>query len=152
MPNMISGINQGNRMRKNTLEINQIIPVWQSFKNLDIKVPHNEKEYIKLVKVMNSLLDLVGDDENHALADLLELTGQLVEDFENKNITIDSSSPIEALKFLMESTNINQVELSKALGITQPSISRILNLERKINLKQAKALAKKFNVGLEVFI
>jgi len=32
-------------MYKNTLAINKIIYLWQSFKNLDIKVPHNEKEY-----------------------------------------------------------------------------------------------------------
>ena len=153
MLNMINGIKVESEMYKNTLEINQIIPAWQSFKNtLNIRVPHNEEEYTKLVKIMNDLLDIIGDDENHALSDLLELTGQLIEDFESKHIKIDVSSPIEALKFLMQSNSINQIELAKELNITQPIISRILSGERKINLKQAKAFSSKFNVGLEVFI
>ncbi|MFM2343540.1 MAG: hypothetical protein RLZZ210_148 [Pseudomonadota bacterium] len=120
--------------------------------SLSIKVPHNENEYDKLIIILNNLLDIVGDNENHPLADLLELTGQLAEDFESKNIKIDASNPVDALKFLMDSNQINQIELSKELGITQPVISRILSGERKINLNQAKAFSNRFNVGLEVFI
>ena len=32
---------------------------------------------------MNQLLDVVGDDEEHELTGMLELLGQLVEDFEH---------------------------------------------------------------------
>ena len=140
-------------MNKNIFEINKIEPVWQSFKNTtNIKVPHSEKEYDNLVVIMNNLLDIIGNNQSHPLFDLLELAGQLVEDFENKNIKIEDATPIQCLKYLMEENNINQIELAKELNITQPTISRILTGERKISIKQAKALSNKFNVGLEVFI
>ena len=54
----------------------------------------NEADYDRVVSFMNSLLDVVGDDEEHELADLLDLVGQLVEDYESTHHAIrDAGHP-----------------------------------------------------------
>ncbi len=35
-------------------------------------VPHSEEEYQRLVKLMDSLIDRVGEDETHPLASLMK--------------------------------------------------------------------------------
>ena len=36
-------------------------------------VPHAESEYQRLVAVLDDLIDVVGEDENHPLAPLMEV-------------------------------------------------------------------------------
>ena len=58
-----------------------IAPAWNAFQSaLPIKIRpiHSAQEYDRAVNFMNNLLDTVGDDEDHELADLLALVGQLV--------------------------------------------------------------------------
>ena len=42
-------------------------------------VPHAESEYQRLVAVLDDLIDVVGEDENHPLASLMEVIGVLIE-------------------------------------------------------------------------
>jgi HTH-type transcriptional regulator / antitoxin HigA len=46
-------------------------------------VPHTEKEYSRLVAVLDQLIDEVGECENHPLASLMEILGVLIEHYEN---------------------------------------------------------------------
>lgn len=55
------------------------------------------------------------------------------------------------LAYLMELQGLNQTDFSKELG-GQPVVSKILKGERELNLRQVKALAKRFKVSPEVFI
>ena len=43
---------------------------------------HSEADYDYAVKIMNALLDVVGEDEDHPLSRLLELTSDLVSRYE----------------------------------------------------------------------
>ena len=36
-------------------------------------VPHSESEYQRLVAILDDLIDVVGEDENHSLASLMEV-------------------------------------------------------------------------------
>ena len=44
-----------------------------------------ETDYDRTVKMMNALLDVAGDDENHPLSSLLELTSDLVWRYEQEH-------------------------------------------------------------------
>ncbi len=48
--------------------------------------PHNEKEYKEAVRLLDSLIDTVGEDENHPLASLMEILGLLIEKYEDEHI------------------------------------------------------------------
>jgi HTH-type transcriptional regulator/antitoxin HigA len=51
-----------------------------------IYVPHSEEQYQKLVKVLDGLIDEVGEDQSHPLASLMEIIGVLVEKYEEEHV------------------------------------------------------------------
>jgi HTH-type transcriptional regulator / antitoxin HigA len=52
-----------------------------------IHVPRTEREYRRLVKLLDRLVDKVGENENHPLASLMEVLGVLIEKYEDENMT-----------------------------------------------------------------
>lgn len=63
-----------------------------------VYVPHSEAEYEQLVAMLDNLIDLVGQDENHPLASLMEVLGTLIEKYEDEHVPepeYDNSYPIE---------------------------------------------------------
>ena len=43
-------------------------------------------EYQRLVAVLDDLIDVVGEDENHPLASLMEVIGVLIEKYETERV------------------------------------------------------------------
>ncbi|WP_330205265.1 hypothetical protein [Cyanobacterium sp. Dongsha4] len=67
------------------LDIQETTKNWQLLNNT-LFVPHNEADYEYLVKLLDSLIDEVGENESHPLANLMEIIGVLIENYENENI------------------------------------------------------------------
>ena len=51
-----------------------------------LRVPHNEREYRQLVKLLDRLVYEVGEDENHPLTSLMEVLGVLIEKYEDEHV------------------------------------------------------------------
>ena len=66
-------------------KIKKAVNVWSSISEI-VYVPHTEEEYQKLVNLLDSLIDEVGEDETHPLASLMEIIGVLIEKYENEHI------------------------------------------------------------------
>ena len=49
-------------------------------------VPYTEEEYDRVVELLDSLIDEVGEDETHPLASFMEILGILIEKYEDENI------------------------------------------------------------------
>lgn len=49
-------------------------------------VPHTESEYQRLVTILDTLIDTVGEDEAHPLASLMEIVGVLIEKYEDEHV------------------------------------------------------------------
>ncbi|BAU66823.1 hypothetical protein STA3757_42290 [Stanieria sp. NIES-3757] len=69
-----------------SLDIKTTINAWSYLGN-KIFVPHTEEEYEKLVVVLDSLIDEVGEEESHPLASLMEIMGILIENYEKDHIS-----------------------------------------------------------------
>jgi HTH-type transcriptional regulator / antitoxin HigA len=133
---------------------NTIAPAWNAFQNaLPVKIRpiHTAQEYKRVVSFMNDLLDVVGEDEEHELADLLELVGQLVEDYDNHHHAISDAAPRDVLRFLLDQHSLKQTDLAAEIG-GQSVVSAILNGKRDINARQAKSLAVRFGVSVAAFL
>lgn len=131
-----------------------IAPAWSAFqRTIPVKLEpiQNTTEYNRVVLFMNSLLDVVGDDEQHELAGLLDLVGQLVEDFENTHHALPDAPAHEVLHLLMAQHGIKQADLATEMG-GQSAVSAVLSGKRAINTRQAKALALRFGVSVEAFL
>ena len=63
------------------LNIKQAAKAWLPLTNF-IYVPHNEKEYNRLVSLLDDLIDEVGEEETHPLASMMEILGILIENYE----------------------------------------------------------------------
>jgi len=51
-----------------------------------IHVPRTDREYRQLVKLLDRLVDEVGENEKHPLASLMEVIGVLIEKYEDENV------------------------------------------------------------------
>ncbi|MXV73583.1 hypothetical protein F4Z99_04800 [Candidatus Poribacteria bacterium] len=49
-------------------------------------VPHAQSEYQRLTEVLDDLIDVVGEDEDHPLASLMEVIGVLIEKYEDEHV------------------------------------------------------------------
>ena len=59
--------------------------VWPALASI-VFVPHSESEYQRLVGLLDALIDVVGEDENHSLASLMEVIGVLIEKYEGEHV------------------------------------------------------------------
>ena len=66
-------------------EIQTAQDVWPRLASV-VFVPHAESEYEQLVALLDDLIDVVGEDENHPLASLMEVIGVLIEKYEDEHI------------------------------------------------------------------
>lgn len=124
---------------------------WTAFDRVaHLRPIRNDEEYDRTVALMNHLLDIVGDDENHALSGLLDLVGELVADYDAEHFSIEASDPKEVLRCLMEARGLKQGDLAEI--IPQSNLSAILAGKRKISATLAGKLAKFFNISSAVFV
>lgn len=130
-------------------ELKEIVKVWPDIQPI-FSVPHNEKDYNRLVNLVDSLVDEVGNNENHPLASLMETIGSLIETHESLNIDEVEGNPIDALCSLMEEHGLKQSDLS-GIG-SQGVVSEILSGKRQLNVRQIRMLSKRFKVSPAVFI
>jgi len=131
------------------IQLKEIAKVWPEIQPI-FSVPHNEKDYKKLVNLLDSLIDEVGNNENHALSSLMETIGSLIETYESQYIPEPEGKSMDTLNALMEEHGLKQSDLSE-VG-SQGVVSEILSGKRKLNIRQIKILSKRFKVSPAVFI
>jgi HTH-type transcriptional regulator/antitoxin HigA len=136
---------------KDPINLRALQQTWAAFDRVaHLRPIRNDEEYERTVALMNYLLDVVGDKESHALAGLLDLVGELVEDYESDHFAIEPSEPREVLRYLIETRGLKQGDLSEV--VPQSNLSAILAGKRKISASLAGKLAKFFKVSPAVFV
>jgi HTH-type transcriptional regulator/antitoxin HigA len=70
---------------KQNLDVRKIASAWSSLAGT-IYVPYTEQEYVRLVSLLDDLIDGVREDESHPLASLIEIVGVLIQNYENKHV------------------------------------------------------------------
>ena len=120
--------------------------------------PKNEKQYNEMLEVMEEFLALDYPDD-HPNFILISLLGERIDQYEIENFSEVAEleklshelSSVDLLKHLMKKNGLKQNDMLDVFA-SQGYVSDILNGKRELNLKQIKALAKKFNVKAEYFI
>jgi HTH-type transcriptional regulator/antitoxin HigA len=123
--------------------------VWPDVASV-LHVPHTETEYQRAVALLDELVDLVGEDEDHPLASLMETLGTLIETYENSQLPEPTGDPISSLKEFMTDHDLTAGHLPK-LG-DETTIAEILAGRRELTLPQIRALARRFGVTPAVFL
>jgi HTH-type transcriptional regulator/antitoxin HigA len=73
------------------LDVTKTEVAWSSLAG-KVYVPHSEEEYRRLVALLDSFIDEVGEDESHPLASLMEIVGVLIENYENEHVPVLSDA------------------------------------------------------------
>ena len=124
---------------------------WQAFDTqAHLRPIRSEADYDRMVAMMNALLEVAGDDEDHPLSGLLELAADLVSRYEQEHHAIDAADPKDALRFLMDARGLKQEDLSAI--VPQGNLSAILAGKRKISAAMAGKLAGFFGISPAVFV
>lgn len=111
----------------------------------------NETEFQSLVESLDAILDAGGADETHPLAGLAAMVGELVAAWEREHVPMpEGMTAVEVLAFFMARDGLCQSDLPE-IG-NQAKVSEVLSGKRRINLRQAKSLAARFGVPLELFV
>ena len=68
-----------------TSELEIVERIWPTVAPI-LFIPRTEREYERLVSVLDTLIDVVGEDESHPLASLMEIIGVLIERYEDEHV------------------------------------------------------------------
>jgi len=68
------------------LDLDLTVNAWATLSE-NVFVPHTEEEYTRIVALLDSLIDEVGEDESHPLASLMEVLGVLIEKYEAEHVS-----------------------------------------------------------------
>ena len=110
----------------------------------------NESELDAAIAVIDSLA--VRDNLNAGELDYLEVLGDLVERYEDKHHPIEDASEAEMLAYLIEQRGVKQVEVARATGVTESTLSEVLRGKRQLTRGQITKLAAYFHVRPSVFL
>ncbi len=132
----------------------ELIKAENEYRVLRRKVPlgviRSKAEYDRAVAALDAIIDEIGEDEAHPLADLAEALGVFIEAYDSAHYRTPAPSPREMLRFLMEQNGLTQSDLPE-IG-SQGVVSEILSGKRSLNVRQISRLAKRFHVSPGVFL
>lgn len=128
-----------------------ILNAWLPFKAaMGVVSVRTKGEYARALKTLEALLNEVGDDESHPLADVLDYLGDQVRAYEQAHVAIPHVAPREVLRFLIDQHDLKQGDLSDCAP--QSRISEILAGKREISKAMAKQFAVRFGVPVAVLL
>ena len=133
------------------IQVKYLLPAWEVFRSAtDIAPIRDEAHYLRMVAMLEALLDEAAGDENHPAMGLVDIVGDLIEDFETERHPLPDVTGVSALKFLMVQHGIKQCELHE-IG-SQGVVSEILAGKRELNIRQVRALSERFCVSPATFV
>ena len=101
-------------------KIEQASPHWTEVSKI-LHFPHNENEYEEAVRLLDNLIDTIGEDERHPLASLMELLGIIIEKYEDEHVPEMTDTD----------DNLNEAEWLKA-SLSNPAFEYLRDPEEDI--------------------
>jgi HTH-type transcriptional regulator/antitoxin HigA len=96
-------------------------------------------------------LDERDEDLSPEVREFVELYASLIEAYEDQRYPLPHAAPQEFLRALLEDRGLSQADIAPLVG-GRGHASEILTGKRSISKAQAKKLAERFKLSVEVFI
>ncbi len=116
-------------------------------KTLKYTVIKDLRQYKNYCDILEKLV-LQNDKE---INDEIELLTILIEKWDNEHNTFNESDPIELLKALMESHDLQAKDLVTVMDLSKGTISKILNYHKGLSKDTIRKLSSYFKVSQEAF-
>lgn len=129
----------------------ELTQVWGKLQAIvPVTAIHTEQQYEQAIETLQSLLDLVGEDETHPLYELLDTLGTLIFTYEEIQYPAPIINGIDVFKFLMEEHHLT---LSNFPEIGQEDeIAKLLSGQRELRVSEVRKLSNRFQVSPASFI
>jgi HTH-type transcriptional regulator/antitoxin HigA len=105
-----------------------------------------------LAEALDVLDRLVAQDLDAGAREYVDVLTDLVEAYEDEYVAIPDASEADVLRELMRSNGLTQAALQRKTGISQSTISAVLNGNRSLTKDQVVALAGFFHVSPSAFL
>jgi HTH-type transcriptional regulator/antitoxin HigA len=129
----------------------RLLQAWERFREVsDISRIRDEVHYLRMTALIRALLDEAAGRKSHPAMGLIDLLGNLIDDYEADRHPLPRTTGLQALKFLMDQHGLRQVDLPE-IG-SQGVVSEVLAGKRDLNIRQVRALAKRFGVSTSTFV
>jgi len=112
------------------------------------RIIKTEADYQAALSRIDKLMDA---EPNTPEGDELELLVTLVELYEGRKYPIDMPGAVEAIKFRMEQSGLNQQDLVPFIG-SKSKVSEVLNKKRPLSLSMMRALHKGLGIPAEILL
>ena len=136
------------------MHAHQFDQVIRDYRRLRTLVPlgtlRTKKDYARAVEMLDAILDEIGENEKHPIAELADAISVFIEKYETEHAPIPAAKPAAVLKHLMREHDLRQSDLPE-IG-SQGVVSEVLAGKRELNARQIKRLAKRFYVSPAVFV
>ena len=133
------------------MDMNDLQHAWQQFHQATHIAPiRDEAHYADMVQLADSLIESIGNTEQHPLLDLLDMVAELIRTYDAEHYVVPDAEPRVVLSFLMQQHQLSQSDLPKVGN--QSVVSMLLSGARQFNVRQIKALSVRFNVPASVFL
>jgi HTH-type transcriptional regulator / antitoxin HigA len=106
---------------------------------------HLDDAYAMIDRLLQKDLDKGSQEYLDALTDL-------VEKYEQEHVKIPDASEADVLRELMGANSLSQTKLATKVGISQSTISAVLNSSRSLTRDQVIKLARFFKVSPAAFL
>ena len=100
--------------------------------------------------MLDEIIDEIGEDEKHPLAELADALSVFVEKYEAEHMAIPEANLAAVLKYFMNEHGLRQTDLPE-IG-SQGVVSEVLAGKRELNTRQITGLAKRFGGSPAVFL
>jgi HTH-type transcriptional regulator/antitoxin HigA len=136
------------------LNTEQLTSTWKANADvINLRRPRDAAEHDELIALIERLLELSAPDPTQSpYSMLLDTAMTYASDWEDSNVEMPQSDPVNVVRALMESHGLRQTDLVQAGVIDQPSLSRVLRGERSISKSMAVQLAGYFKVSASIFL
>jgi HTH-type transcriptional regulator/antitoxin HigA len=95
---------------------------------------------------------LLEQDLDKGAQEYLDALADLVETYEDAHCPIPDASEADVLRELMRSNKLSQAMLAKKAGISQSTISAVVNGNRSLTKAQVVSLVKLFGISASAFL
>lgn len=129
----------------------ELAQVWGELQAIvPVTAIHNEEQYERALETLQTLLDIVGEDETHPLYELLDTLGTLVHTYEEEHYPAPTVKGMDVFQFLMEEHQLNLSSFPE-IG-REEEVAKLLSGQRELKVSEIRELSNRFRVSPASFI
>jgi len=106
----------------------------------------------RLAEAQQMIDRLLQEDLDEGKQAYLDVLTDLVEGYEDEHVLIPDASEADVLRELMRSNGLSQSKLAREVGVSQSTLSAVLNGGRSLTKDQVIKLARFFHVSSAAFM